>query len=169
MPRVHHVKAARKANPVAEVGESYYWWQFRNGGKRYSKTPPRASQLTSSEKLSRAYEAAEQIEDIEVPEPETHAELQAAASDINAMLNVIADDVEELATEYRDSAENIRESFSESPTADECEEKADTLDAWADEIRSAADTIESLDEDEDIDSLAEAIQHELDGVAYCPL
>ena len=39
MPRVHHVKSARKDNPVAKKGESYYWWKFRYGGKRYSKTP----------------------------------------------------------------------------------------------------------------------------------
>ncbi len=48
MPRVTHVKKARKDNPVCKAGESYYWWKFRYGGKRYSLTRPRPSQLTQS-------------------------------------------------------------------------------------------------------------------------
>ena len=69
MPRVHHVKRARKAVKSAgiKVGDSYYWWKFRYGGKHTSKTPPRQSQLTNSDKLSRAYAASESLEDIDVP------------------------------------------------------------------------------------------------------
>jgi len=55
MPRVHFVKKARKPNPVAEIGEPYYWWKFRYGGKRFSKTHPKQSQLTQSEFLGRYY------------------------------------------------------------------------------------------------------------------
>lgn len=34
MPRVNHVKAARKDNQ----GEPYCWWKFRYGGKHYPHT-----------------------------------------------------------------------------------------------------------------------------------
>lgn len=58
MPRVTHVKKARKAIPHAgiEVGDSYYWWKFRQGGKQVSKTPPKRSQLTNSPFLSALYD-----------------------------------------------------------------------------------------------------------------
>ncbi len=55
MARAHFVKKARKDNPAAGIkaGDSYYWWKFRRGGKHYSKTAPRPSQLTQSEYLRR--------------------------------------------------------------------------------------------------------------------
>jgi hypothetical protein len=51
MARAHFVKKARKAIPGTDIkkGDSYYWWKFRFGGKRTSKTAPKASQLTQSE------------------------------------------------------------------------------------------------------------------------
>lgn len=49
MPRVHFVKKARQKHGDIKKGESYYWWKFRRGGKRTSKTPPKPSQLTQSE------------------------------------------------------------------------------------------------------------------------
>jgi hypothetical protein len=65
MPRVHHVKKARKDNPVAKVGESYYWWKNFRSPKRFSKTFPKRSQLTGSDKLSRLYGAAEDVSEID--------------------------------------------------------------------------------------------------------
>lgn len=59
MPRVHYVKKARKDNPAVKAGEPYYWWKFRYGGKRYSKTRPLPSQLTQSEYLSTGYSLQE--------------------------------------------------------------------------------------------------------------
>jgi hypothetical protein len=60
MPRVNFVKKARKAIPSSgiKVGDSYYWWKFRYGGKFVSKERPRQSQLTQS-KLSGVYAAEE--------------------------------------------------------------------------------------------------------------
>lgn len=63
MPRVHHVLSARKQTPVADIGEPYYWWKFRYGGKHFSKAPPRQSQLTQSAFLSGLYSLQEDIED----------------------------------------------------------------------------------------------------------
>jgi len=63
MPRVNFVQKARKDNPVAKAGESYYWWKFRYGGKHYSLTRPRESQLTQSEFLGAMYSLLEEIQD----------------------------------------------------------------------------------------------------------
>lgn len=55
MARAHFVKKARKDNPAVKAGESYYWWKFRRGPKRYSKERPRPSQLTQSEFYGQVY------------------------------------------------------------------------------------------------------------------
>ena len=78
MPRVTFVKSARKDNPVAKKGESYYWWKFRYGGKRYSKTRPRPSQLTQSPYYSQVRSLVEQIEDATVTDQEQFEELRDA-------------------------------------------------------------------------------------------
>ena len=62
MARAKFVKKARKARPEhgIEVGDSYYYWAFMQGGrggpKHYSKTRPTRSQLTQSDFLSQIYE-----------------------------------------------------------------------------------------------------------------
>lgn len=63
MATVTFVKKARRAVPSAgiAVGDSYYWWAFRYGGKHYSKTKPRRSQLTQSEFLSTICDIEDEI------------------------------------------------------------------------------------------------------------
>lgn len=153
MPRVHFVRSARKDNPAVKAGESYYWWKFRHGGKRYSKSRPRPSQLTQSDKLSRAYALAEQVEDID---------LGLGAEVATNELEDVANDARELAEEYRESGEAIRETFAESPTADECDEKADALEQWADEIEEAAQAVQATEDDDELG-------HAIDQVSVCPL
>lgn len=172
MPKVHFVKAARKDNPAVKAGEPYYWWQFRFGGKRFSKTPPRSSQLTQSEKLSRAYELAERLEDIPREVDATTEALQEAVDNAISVIEEVADEVRTLADEYRDSAENIRSSFSDSPTADECDEKADNLDGWADEIGNAQTELQGIDFSDselDLDEAISTFQSALGCAESCPL
>lgn len=172
MARVHFVKAARKDNPVAKVGEPYYWWAFRTGGKHYSKTPPRRSQLTQSEKLGRAYELSERLEDIERDGDSTEDSLQEAVENAVTEFQLVCEEVRELADEYRESAESIRNSFAESPTADECDEKADSLESWADEIESAMQELEGIDfsdADFDLEDAASTFHSALESADSCPL
>lgn len=158
MPRVNYVKKARNDNPVAKAGEPYYWWKFRHGGKHYSKTRPRQSQLTQSDKKSRAYAAAEALEDISIGEDST-------LDDLKEQLESIASDVGEIAEEYRESIQNMPESLQESDTAQLCEENAENLDSWQSEIEQALD---SIDEDsEDWRDEAESAISEVAG--SCPL
>lgn len=64
MARATFVKKARKDIPGTDIkaGESYYWWKFRFGGKHYSKTPPRRSQLTQSDFLGQLYAIEDEIQ-----------------------------------------------------------------------------------------------------------
>lgn len=46
MGRIHFVKKARKPNPVADIGESYWWWELPYENKKYySKTYPTPQQI----------------------------------------------------------------------------------------------------------------------------
>ncbi len=144
MPRVHHVKKARKANPVANVGESYYWWQNYKGPKQYSTTYPRQSQLTGSDKLARLYSVGERLEDVA-------SDTSLVSRDEHAdYVRELADEVREVAEEYRESASNMEEYFPGSERAYELEEKADACDSYADEIDAVADEIESLPDEDDL-------------------
>lgn len=67
MPKVHHVKKARKAIPLIGVkpGDDYYWWAIRlkgqrSGRKYVSKTQPKPSQLTSSDYMRSILELQEE-------------------------------------------------------------------------------------------------------------
>lgn len=136
MPRVHHVKKARKDNPAVKKGEAYFWWKFAYAPKRYSKTHPRASQLTQSDKLARYYEAQETIEDLDA---------LGDIADIVEVLEEVAENVQEIANEYQESADNIRDYFPESEIADECEEKANACEETFACIEDAVSTLQDLD------------------------
>jgi hypothetical protein len=128
MPRVTFVKKARKDHPAGGIkkGESYYWWKFRHGGKHYSRKRPRPSQLTMSDKLSRLYAAQESVEDA--------LRDSCLPEDWRSTVEEAANEVREIGEEYQESCDNIRDQFTDSPTADECEEKAEACQSLADEL-----------------------------------
>jgi hypothetical protein len=147
--RVNYVKKAKKDQGTCtcgheiKAGEAYKWAKGRYGPRmvRCEKCSFRQSDLTSSDKLSRVYGAQEDAED----------RLQGwdgeDAEEARSLLQELGEAVREVGEEYQESADNIRESFSESSTADECEEKAEQLEDWASTCESAADDIEDFDED----------------------
>lgn len=93
MPRVTFVKSARKDNPVAKKGESYYWWKFMQGGrggpKRYSKERPKQSQLTQSEFWGAIYGLRESHEDTPA-----YDDLESSAEEIKGELESIRDETQ---------------------------------------------------------------------------
>ena len=114
MPKVHFVKKARQDNPAVKKGESYYHWSFRYGGKRYSKTRPRQSQLTQS-KWSDIYAAMEEIED---------------ATDLDALKDAISsaiDTVDNCASEYYDASEPFGYEGPNAERHEKCEEISSEL------------------------------------------
>jgi len=156
MPRINSVKKARKAQGKCGhcgkdivVGDAYIWIKPRYGGKRIRCTAAkcrfRASDLTGSDKLSRVYSAQENVEDFV-------NDWDGDEGDVSALRDALeeaAEEIREVGQEYQESADNIRDSFSESSTADECEEKAQELEGWADEIESAMDELTDFEPDED--------------------
>ena len=157
MPKVTHVKRARKDNPVAKAGESYYWWKFRYGGKHFSLTYPKQSQLTQSPYLSVIYDCQDTWGELNDPQSIVASEWDQAY--VATWLGQIADSMEsvmenlrELVDQYEESATNMEEYFSGSERVDQlrecgaaCEETCDEIDNMMSEIRSTADEIESLE------------------------
>jgi hypothetical protein len=138
MARVHFVKKARKDQPGGiKAGESYYWWKFRRGGKHYSKTAPRPSQLTQSEYLSSAYALQEQVEDMKI-DP---GDLQAAADELRS----VADEVRNLGQEQEDRIGNMPDSLQDGEVAEMMRGRAEACEELAGELESAADETEGID------------------------
>jgi chromosome segregation ATPase len=105
MPRVHFVKKARKDYPQAGImkGDSYYWWEFRYGGTRMSKTPPKPSQLTQSDFLQRIYGINERIEALETDIDNIESERDEIVSE----LEEIRDECEEKRSNMPDHLQDV--------------------------------------------------------------
>jgi len=140
MPKVHLVKAAAKDNEVAKKGESYYWWAFRFGGKRMSKTMPRPSQLTQSDFSSRQLELEERIGDLKA---DTFEDLK---SDVES----ICEEIRMLGEEQSDKFSNMPDSLQQGPTGELLQGRADSCEEWADSLEGV-----DLDVDEPTEADAE--------------
>lgn len=133
MARYTFVKKARKAIPSAGIkkGDSYYWWKFRFGSRRVSKTPPRRSQLTQSSKKAALFDAEDSVS-------EAISNVQDGKwglSELREALESAAESVREVAEEYRESASNMESAFPNgAPKIDELNERADEVESTADEL-----------------------------------
>jgi chromosome segregation ATPase len=148
MPRVTFVKKARKAIPNAgiEVGDSYYWWAFRYGGKHVSKTPPRPSQLTQSDYLSQAYSLQEQVEDIEPGDLDTAADT----------LREVADELRSLGEEQEEKRSNMPDQLQDGEIGEKLSARNEACEEIAGELESAADDLDSLLEEHQQEAAQEA-------------
>lgn len=124
MARAHHVKKARKDIPNTDIraGDSYWWWKFRRGGKRFSKTAPKRSQLTQSEYLSQLYELEDDI-----------AQLPADSSLADSIDDIVSR-LRDMASECESKRENMPEQLQDSESGQLLEERKDTCENAADEI-----------------------------------
>lgn len=140
MPRVTHVKKARKDNPVCKKGESYYWWQFAFSSKSFSLTRPRASQLTRSPYYSTLFTIQEQIEDTTVDNAD---ELQSVVDDALSALAELRDETEE-------KLQNMSEHGLEcTPTGELIQERVDALENALQELECIDTDFDDEDEDEE--------------------
>jgi gas vesicle protein len=138
MPRVTHVKKARKDNPVCKAGESYYWWKFRYGGKHYSLTRPRPSQLTQSAYYSGIRGLMEQIEDTEVNDND----------DFTSLRDEVSSELETIRDECQENLDNMPEQLQDAPTGELLQERIDACENAQSEVECA----DEFDEEEpDID------------------
>jgi len=144
MPRVHHVKKARKPNPVVTVediarakrGEdpeaaSYYYWEFRFGGKRYSKTYPKQSQLTQSEFLSQVYDLNERIEGVGSDDPEV----------VLSSVSEIIDEIDVLRDEQQDKRDSMPDQLQDSEVGELLQSRYDSCDDWRNSLEEVSDRL----------------------------
>jgi hypothetical protein len=190
MARCYRVKKCRKdqgkcskCGDKLPIGSPYRYWKPRSG--LYARTIKRCmkpgctatrAELTSSGHLSTLWYLV------------GNADFggYATPAEVGEELASIAEKVrDEVAAGYRESAENIREHICESPSIEIrylpyrefeielCDEKADELDGFADELEMVADGISNMDpddeEDEDDAQLEEAIEQAQDALSNCPL
>ena len=163
--------ACGKCNTIIAKGQPYRWFKFRygGGGKRVRCTAaacaPRPSELTGSDKLSRVYAVGESVSDALEAFRESYD-----LDDLKSALTDGAEQLREVAGEYRESAENMESGMNGNrmPMCDELEEKADHLEGVADELDSAEANLPERDEDEDsvehVDELTDEQVCEMIGV-----
>ena len=116
MPRVTHVKKAQKDNSVCKAGESYYWWKFRYGGKHYSLTYPKRSQLTQSDFLSQMYD----IEDEQL----SKATECKTVEELQILIEEATSELDNLSCEQDDKFQNMPEGLQYGPTGELLEERS---------------------------------------------
>jgi len=136
-------------------GESYYWWQFQNSPKQYSKTRPRASELTQSAYYSTLYSIVEQIEDFSTD----------SAEELSEFAESIKTELEDLRDTTQESYDNMPENLQYSPTADLLQERVDSLESGISEIESIDFDYEEEDEEELKQTIAneQGIDTDVDG------
>lgn len=139
------------------AGESYYKWSFMYGGDHYSKTQPRASQLTQSNFLSQYYGFQESIEDFSPVE----------ASDIESFVEDLKTEMESLKDECQDSLDNMPEQLQYAPSGEILQERIDDLENLVSELESIDCDYEELeegDEDERASHLTEWLDEKLEEI-----
>lgn len=115
MPKVHFVKSARKdiygRDPLqgtqivkVKVGQSYYWWKFRNLTKRVSLTPPTPRDLRHPNKSTWDLELQDWENEVE------RLESEPDETEIQDLISELQDKVDEM----RDSLDNMPEHLQES-------------------------------------------------------
>jgi len=152
MARLHFVKAARKKNPVAEVGESYWWLKFRYGGKRYFKTRPPRSATTQSEFLG-------QLWDIEDREWDTE--------DLAGDRGQVASELRDLAQECQDKLDNMPEQLQDAETGQLLQSRIDNLESWADDLENVEADPEERVMNGEAETTEDAVQAILDELLNC--
>lgn len=153
---------------VRILGDSYIWIKFNRGPKKIRCAQPsctfRASDMTTSDKLARAYGAQEQAED-EISTWGGTADDPASTDDLKQALDTAAEEIREVAGEYGESADSLEQTFTGgSPTIDECREKQENLESWADELESVS--FEEWDEDAEHEPSEDQTAEEAKTAAY---
>jgi hypothetical protein len=146
MPKIHHVKKARKDYPEAGIakGDSYYWWEFMKGPKVKSKIYPQPWQLTQSPFLKEFYQLQNNHEVFSCDwTMDDLDELSDALDDLKTK-------IDELIDWQQESLDNMPESLQESPTGQLLQERIDELESWNDGFHADVSDVESQEEIEEI-------------------
>jgi hypothetical protein len=149
-------------------GESYYWWAFQYGGKHYSKTAPKRSQLTQSEFLIQLYDLEDRVEIFTASDKD----------DFESQRDELVQDINTLKEECEEKLSNMPDQLQTAPTGEMIQERIDGLDSWAsdlegiecdyegeelrEEVNEEKDEDEELSEEEIEEKVKEKIQEKVD-------
>lgn len=152
MPRVIHVKKARKNVPNSDIkkGESYYWWKFRFGGKHVSRTPPKQSQLTKSEFLGTIYDIQDRISEI------------TTDSDFESEIQDVVSELENLRDECEEKRDNMPEQLQDAPIGEMLQDRYDSVQEMIDELEAIDLEVDEEDITNDVKENAEKQEDETD-------
>jgi hypothetical protein len=162
--RVNHVKKAQKdqgeclkCHKAIKAGDAYSWLKGRNGPRKVvcGSCQFSDSDKTGSDKLGRVYDARDAA-----LEAVGNWAIEDDPEDLKSALEEHIEALREVANEYQESADSIHQNFSESSTADECEEKSQEIEGYADEIEGAFDNVDEWDEDAIREELREEYEAE---------
>lgn len=156
MAHATFVKKSRKKIPESRCGieggipkgSSYWHWSFRRGGKRYSLTQPKRSQLT----MSGFYATIFDIEDDMIA--------KATLDNIVETVQNVKDELDNLRDETQGSLDNMPDSLQEGPTGELLQERAQ----WCEDKISELDSID-VDDDSDRETKESAVE-ELQGMDF---
>lgn len=129
MPRVHHGKV-RKDHPTYGIkkGEMAYWWAIKTGPasgyKVYSKTPPKASQLTRSEFQGAMCDFEDEINALSADDG-----LESSCEDI-------AGRIRELGEDQTSKFDNMPEGLQQGDTGQLLEQRASRCEEIASELEN---------------------------------
>jgi hypothetical protein len=155
MPRINRVQKAAtdqgtcgRCNKEIKKGDAYKWIKFRYGGKRKrcGDCQFRGSELTNSDKISRARAAGEDLEDNARSWMESG---DADLSELQDFVETFKEDVQEVADEYRESRENMPDTLQDSDVGNQCEENAENLENWVNDAENI--TLDDFYHDADSD------------------
>lgn len=157
MARAIFVKSARKANPDADikVGDSYYWWKFKWGGKHFSKSPPKRWQLTQSDFYSTLWQIEDRAGGVKADSIE----------DLESECESIREELEALRDECQEKLDNMPEGLQKGSTGELLQSRIDELDSLISEIEGM-DFSEPEDDDEDHAARISELIEELQGFSW---
>jgi len=170
MPEVTHVKHARKKNPVAEIGEPYYWWKFAFSGKSYSKTYPRQSQLTQSDffiSLFGAQEAATEALGGVSDAPSGAVEFDDQIANLESIKDSLVADLEGLRDETQEKFDNQPQGLQDGDTGQLLQGRVDSVEEMLEpleqlEFQTSGDVARD-DYESTIEDLVSALEVEYEG------
>lgn len=146
MARANFVKSARKEIPEAgiKVGDSYWWWKFKNRPRSVSKSKPKRSQLTQSSFYSSIYDLEDDV-------------IGSAIADntLPDLRDDVVSQLEDLRDEAQSSLDNMPEGLQEGPTGQLLQERVDALENAINEFESL-----ELYEPDDDDLVIDDIERE---------
>lgn len=167
--KVRHVKRALKDYPENGIskGQGYYWWYAPRSSRKVrarkvrSRTPPRRSQLTSSEFLSDIWEAEDRLGEAAVG-----VNSQESLKDFAEELEYVASDLRTLAQEQEDKLGNLPDSLQESETGTLLRDRQENCERIADELDQLASELQSSDAGDDPDLCREEAEKFLSEVDW---